>query len=339
MTLTTSTFTTRAGQHLALTALGLGTAPLGNIFSPIPEAEAEATIEAAWDAGIRYYDTAPLYGRGIAETRLNRVLRPKPRDSFVLSTKVGRIMKRTTPDNMVGHTKYFGTPAREVVYDYTRDGILRSVEHSFERLGLDRFDALFIHDIDPVTHGSVEVSEKHMRDLFNSGLKALDELRASGVTRAIGTGLNVAETTERLVRDADLDLILLAGRYTLLEQGPLATLFPLCQKRGVGVVAAGIFNSGLLAGGNTYNYAAAPADLVARKNAIADVCKRHGVELAHAALQFPAFHPAVVTTIFGAVKPHEVAANIAAKSTPVPAQLWQDLKAAGLLAADAPVPL
>ncbi|MEQ1647601.1 MAG: aldo/keto reductase [Hyphomicrobiaceae bacterium] len=337
--LPTTIFKTRAGVEIKFSHLGLGTAPLGNIFAPIPEAVAEATIEAAWNAGIRYFDTAPLYGRGIAETRLNRTLRPKPRESYTLSTKVGRIMKRTTPDKMVGHTKYFGTPAREVVYDYSYDGIMRSVEHSLERLGVDRFDALYIHDIDPVTHESVEVSEAHMRTLFGSGLKALDELKRTGVTRAIGTGLNVIETTERLVRDADLDLVLLAGRYSLLEQGTLASLFPLCQKKGVGVIAAGVFNSGLLAGGSTYNYAAAPAELVKRRDAIAAICTKHSVALAHAALQFPAFHPAVTTTIFGAVTPAEVKANVAAKAQPIPADLWRDLKSAGLLALDAPTPI
>jgi len=326
------------GTPLALPRVGLGTAPLGNILAIVPEPDAEATFEAAWAGGIRYFDTAPYYGRGIAENRLNRFLRGRPRDSYVLSTKVGRWLKRTTPDKMVGITKYFGTPSREVIYDYTYDGVMRSIEHSLERLGIDRVDVLFIHDIDPVTHASDAVSENHVRDLASSGMKALDELKRSGVTRAIGTGLNITATTERLVRELDLDLVLLAGRYTLLEQGTLDTLYPLCLERKVGVVAAGVFNSGLLAGGGTYNYAKAPDDLVARARRLDDVCKRHGVSLPAAAIQFPAHHPAVVSTIFGAVSAAEVRANLANLATHAPNALWRDLKSSGLLDQRAPVP-
>lgn len=326
------------GTRLALPRVGLGTAPLGNILAIVPEPDAEATFEAAWAGGIRYYDTAPYYGRGIAENRLNRFLRGRPRDSYVLSTKVGRWLKRTTPDRMVGITKYFGTPSREVVHDYTYDGVMRSFEHSLERLGVDRVDVLFIHDIDPVTHGSDEISESHIRDLAASGMKALDELKRSGVTRAIGTGLNITATTERLVRDFDLDLVLLAGRYSLLEQGTLDTLYPLCLARKVGVVAAGVFNSGLLAGGGTYNYVRAPDDLVARARRLDDICARHEVSLPAAAIQFPGHHPAVVSTIFGAVTPDEVRANLASLAAPAPSALWRDLRAAGLIDPRAPIP-
>lgn len=327
------------GTPLALPRVGLGTAPLGNILAIIPEPDAEATFDAAWSGGIRYYDTAPFYGRGIAENRLNRFLRGRPRDSYVLSTKVGRWLKRTTPDKMVGITKYFGTPSREVIHDYTYDGVMRSVEHSLERLGVDRVDVLFIHDIDPVTHASDEISENHIRDLTSSGMKALSELKRTGVTRAIGTGLNITATTERLVRDFDLDLVLLAGRYTLLEQGTLASLYPLCLERKVGVVAAGVFNSGLLAGGGTYNYAKAPDDLVARTRRLDEICRKHGVALPAAAIQFPAHHPAVVSTIFGAVTSGEVRANLAALAAAAPSALWRDLKAAGLVDPRAPVPV
>lgn len=326
------------GTRLALPRIGLGTAPLGNILAIIPEPDAEATLDAAWAGGIRYYDTAPFYGRGIAEVRLNRFLRGRPRDDYVLSTKVGRWLKRTTPDKMVGITKYFGTPSREVIHDYTYDGIMRSMEHSLERLGIDRVDVLFIHDIDPVTHGSDEISESHIRDLASSGMQALDELRRTGVTRAIGAGLNITATTERLVRDFDLDLVLLAGRYSLLEQGTLDTLYPLCREKKVGVVAAGVFNSGLLAGGATYNYARAPDDLAARARRLGEVCARHGVALPAAAIQFPGHHPAVVSTIFGAVTAPEVRANLAALAAPAPSALWRELKTSGLLDPRAPVP-
>jgi D-threo-aldose 1-dehydrogenase len=328
---------TRHGATLSLPKLGLGTAPLGNIYRPISEVDADATLDAAWAAGIRYYDTAPYYGRGLAETRLNRFLRDKPRNLYVLSTKVGRILKRVAPETMTGQTHYFDTPSREVIYDYSRDGILRSVEHSLERLGLDRVDILLVHDIDPITHGSADVSASHIRTLRDSGVKAFDELRAAGVITAFGTGLNVTETTMELVAALDLDFVLLAGRYTLLEQGPLAKLLPLCLKRGTHVLAAGVFNSGLLAGGATYNYKSAPQELIARAARMGDICQSHGVKLQDAAIQFPARHSAVAATLFGAVSAREVRCNVNGLSKAIPAQLWDELKAEGLLAHDAPV--
>ncbi len=329
--------TTRHGAMLSLPKLGLGTAPLGNIYRPVSEADADATLEAAWSAGIRYYDTAPYYGRGLAETRLNRFLRGRPRDDYVLSTKVGRILKRIPAAAMTGHTHYFDTPAREVIYDYSRDGILRSVEHSLERLGLDRIDILLVHDIDPITHGSADASAAHIRTLRDSGIKAFDELRATGVIAAFGTGLNVTETTLELLAALDLDFVLLAGRYTLLEQGPLTKLLPLCQKRGTHVLAAGVFNSGLLAGGVTYNYKSAPQELIARAARMGDICQSHGVKLQDAAIQFPARHPAVASTLFGAVSAREVRCNVNGPLKAVPPELWDELKAEGLLAKDAPV--
>lgn len=332
-----TSITTRNGAPFLLSKLGLGTAPLGNIYQAIPEADADATLEAAWIAGIRLFDTAPFYGRGLAETRLNRFLRGRRRDDYVLSTKVGRLLKRVPLEAMVGHTHYFDTPAREIVYDYSRDGILRSVENSLERLGVDRIDILLVHDIDPITHGSVEVAAAHVRVLRESGVKALDELRAAGVIRAVGTGLNVTETTAELVAALELDFVLLAGRYTLLEQGPLTKLLPLCLKRGTHVLAAGVFNSGLLAGGATYNYKAAPHALIARAARIGDICQSHGVKLQDAALQFPGRHPAVAATLFGAVCAREVRCNVASLGKRIPGELWEELKAEGLLATDSPV--
>jgi D-threo-aldose 1-dehydrogenase len=331
------TLTTRAGATVSFTSLGLGTAPLGNIYRPVAEADADATFDAAWDCGVRYFDTAPYYGRGLAETRLNRFLRGKPRGDYVLSTKVGRVLKRIPPEEMGRPSHYFDTPAREVVYDYSRDGILRSVEHSLERLGADRIDVLLVHDIDPITHGSAERSEAHITMLCNSGMLALDELRAAGVVGAIGSGLNVTATTEELVRRLDLDVVLLAGRYTLLEQGPLATLFPLCDERGTRVIAAGVFNSGLLAGGATYNYSAAPAEIIARAARIGELCQSHGVKIQDAAVQFASRHPAVITTLVGAVSAREVRCNVASLAKSIPQDLWIDLKAAGLLDDAAPV--
>jgi D-threo-aldose 1-dehydrogenase len=327
----------RNGGTVTLPQLGLGTAPLGNIYRAVSEADADATLEAAWSADIRFYDTAPYYGRGLAETRLNRFLRGRPRDAYVLSTKVGRILERIPTEAMTGHTHYFETPSRAVVYDYSRDGILRSVEHSLERLGVDRIDILFVHDIDPITHGSPEASKAHIRTLCASGVKAFDALRAAGVVSAVGTGLNVTETTEHLVAALELDVVLLAGRYTLLEQGALTKLLPLCQRLGTHVVAAGIFNSGLLAGGATYNYRSAPQDLIARAARIGDICQSHGVRLQDAAIQFPARHPAIAATLFGAVSAREVRCNVNGRTKPIPAELWAELKTEGLLAKDAPV--
>jgi D-threo-aldose 1-dehydrogenase len=329
--------TARNGETFSLSTLGLGTAPLGNIYQPILETDADATLEAAWSAGIRLFDTAPYYGRGLAETRLNRFLRGRRRDDYVLSTKVGRILKRVPTEAMTAQTHYFDTPAREVIYDYSRDGILRSVEHSLERLGLDRIDILLVHDIDPVTHGSTEVSAAHVRLLRGSGWKAFEELRSAGVIRAVGTGLNVTETTADLVATLDLDFVLLAGRYTLLEQEPLKALLPLCLKRGTHLLAAGVFNSGLLAGGATYNYKAAPRDLIARASRLGDICQAHGVKLQDAALQFPGRHAAVAATLFGAVSAREVRCNVASLARRIPEELWEELKAEGLLATDAPV--
>jgi D-threo-aldose 1-dehydrogenase len=338
-TLPRRSFTTRKGRTLDFTRYGLGTAPLGNIYNPISESGADATFAAAWDAGIRYYDTAPLYGMGLAETRLNRALRHRPRDEYVLSTKVGRLLKLCEPEKVKGRTRYFATPTRDVVYDYSYDGIMRSFETSLERLGADRIDILYIHDIDPITHESQEVSEAHIKTLLASGLRALTELRSSGVVAAIGTGLNVWQVAERLVRDADLDMVLLAGRYTILEQEALQSFLPLCVARGVGVVVGGAMNSGILAGGTTYNYNPAPPDIIERVKTLDAVCKKHGVALTDAALQFPLAHPAVVAIAFGAVTAEEVRQNISTLSRPVPDALWAGLKAQNLLRRDAPVPV
>ena len=327
----------RSGRHLSVTRLGLGTAPLGNIYRPIPEAESDATLAAAWDCGIRYFDTAPYYGRGLAETRLNRFLRGRERNDYVLSSKVGRILQRTSPDRMVRQTHYFDTPARDIIYDYSRDGILRSVEQSLERLGVDRIDLLLVHDIDPITHGSRDASEAHIRVLLDSGVKAFQELLSGGVIGGVGSGLNVTETTERLVEAMDLDVVLLAGRYTLLEQEPIKSLFPLCQRRGTHVFAAGIFNSGLLAGGSTYNYLPASGETVSRAQRIGSVCAKHGLALAEAALRFAALNPAVAAVIVGAVSPQEVRANVSGFAKSIPAALWAELKDQGLIDREAPV--
>ncbi len=329
---------TRLGQTLTFTELGFGTAPLGNIYRPITDDDADETLAAAWDSGIRYFDTAPLYGRGLAETRLNHFLRSKPRDGYTLSTKVGRLLKRTTRDKLAGAIHYFDTPAREIVFDYSYDGIMRSVDASLERLGADRFDILFCHDLGADTHGTREASDQCLAEFLNGGYKALDKLRNEGVVHAIGAGCNEWEVCEKLATAADVDIFLLAGRYTLLEQGALATFLPLCKKNGIGVVAGGPLNSGILAGGSTYNYRPAPPDVVARTAMIKAVCAKHGVDTVAAALRFPLAHPVVVATLFGGVSGAEVFANTATFATKLPTALWADLKTQGLLEATAPTP-
>ena len=337
-TLAKRTLKTRRGATLTFTELGFGTAPLGNIYRPISDDDADETLAAAWDAGIRYYDTAPLYGRGLAETRLNHFLRSKPRDAYTLSTKIGRLLKRTTRDKLTDAIHYFDTPAREIIFDYSYDGVMRSVEASLERLGADRFDILFCHDLGADTHGTRQASDQRLAEFLDGGYKALDKLRGEGVVNAIGAGCNEWEVCEKLAHAADVDVFLLAGRYTLLEQGALATFLPLCKKKGIGVVAGGPLNSGILAGGTTYNYRPAPPDIIARAARIKAVCATHHVDTVAAALRFPLAHPAVVATLFGGVSGAEVFANAATFATPLPAALWSDLKTQGLLDATAPTP-
>jgi D-threo-aldose 1-dehydrogenase len=332
------TLKTRSGRSLAFTELGFGTAPLGNIYRAVSDEDADETMAAAWTAGIRYYDTAPLYGRGLAETRLNHFLRGKPRTDYLLSTKVGRLLKRTTPDRMQSVTHYFDTPSREVIYDYGYDGVMRSVEMSLERMGVDRFDILYAHDLGADAHGSREASDRRLAEFLAGGYKALAKLRSEGVVDAIGTGCNEWEVCEKLVQAADIDIVLLAGRYTLLEQGAIETFLPLCEKRAVGVVVGGPLNSGLLAGGKTYNYRPATPDMLARAQTLKAETMAHGVDLIAAALRFPLAHPAVVTTLVGGVSAAEIFANAATFAAPLPASLWTALKQKNLVAANAPTP-
>ena len=327
---------------LDFTELGFGTAPLGNLYKAISDEDAAATLDAAWDAGVRYYDTAPLYGLGLSETRLNRFLRGKKRSDYVLSTKIGRVLRVTTPDKRTGIGKFFDVPSRMEVYDYGYDGVMRSVEASFERLGVDSIDILLAHDLDIFTHGSKAASDARIDELMkpNSGYAALISLRDQGVVKAIGGGINEWEVCQTLAERGDFDLFLLAGRYTLLEQEALTSFLPLCEKRGIGIILGGPYNSGILATGARpgayYNYTEAPADIMDRVNQIEAVCKKHGVRLIEAALQFPLLHPNVVSMIPGGQKPEEVRANRAILDVTIPAALWSDLKAAGLMRDDAP---
>ncbi len=327
---------------LDFTELGFGTAPLGNLYRPVSDAEAEATLDAAWESGVRYYDTAPLYGLGLSETRLNAFLRGKRRDDYVLSTKVGRLLRVSAPDQRTGIGKFFDVPSRREVYDYGYDGVMRSVEESFERLGVDRIDILFAHDLDIFTHGSKEASDARIDEFMkpNSGYAALLSLRDQRVIKAIGGGINEWEVCQTLAERGDFDLFLLAGRYTLLEQEALTSFLPLCQKRGIGIVLGGPYNSGILATGAKpgayYNYDAAPPHIMERVSRIEAVCQRHGVRLIEAALQFPLLHPSVVSMIPGGQKPAEVKSNRAIMDAAIPPELWTDLKREGLMRDDAP---
>lgn len=338
----TRRFRTRSDATLAFTELGFGTAPLGNLYRALDEPTAQATLQAAWDVGCRFLDTAPLYGLGLSETRLNHFLRGRPRDEYLLSTKVGRLLEVSKPEERTGIGKFFDTPARRERYDYSYDGVLRSVEDSFARLGVDRIDVLFCHDLDRNNHGAQEAVDERFREFMEGGYRALHRLRDEGTVAAFGAGLNEWQTCERMARAGDFDLFLLAGRYTLLEQETLDSFLPFCAERGVGIVLGGPYNSGILATGPRpgahYNYEPAPPEVLERVGRLEAVCRAHGVRLIEAALRFPLGHPAVVSVIPGAQSPDEARGNAEVLAARIPAALWDDLKASGLLRADAPVP-
>ena len=325
---------------LRFTELGFGAAPLGNLYRAISDAEVDAILDQAWAGGVRYFDTAPLYGLGLSETRLNRFLRGKPRDSYVLSTKVGRLLRATTPDRRDGFGKWFDVPSRNEVYDYGYDATLRSLEFSLERLGLDRVDILYVHDLDIFNHGTQAQLDARLAAFMAGGYRALVDLRGQGVIRAIGAGLNEWQPCQWLAERGDFDLFLLAGRYTLLEQDALDSFLPLCAARGIGVVIGGPYNSGVLATGARpgafYNYDPAPRAILDKVAAIQAVCDAHDVRLVDAAFQFPLRHPAVVSIIPGGQGPAEMASNLRAAKASIPPALWQDLKDKGLMRADAP---
>ena len=332
---------TRRGAELSFTELGFGGAPLGNLYRPMTEKEARVMLETVWASGCRYFDTAPLYGLGLSETRLNGFLRPKPRDSYLISTKVGRLLELCKPDERTGRGFFFETPSRRARFDYSYGGVMRSLEFSLERLGLDRIDIVFVHDVDILTHGA-DAFEGRVKELLDGGYRALDALRAAGAVKAIGAGVNEWEAAETLARAGDFDVFLLAGRYTLLEQKALASFLPYCQEKGIGVVVGGPFNSGILATGvkadSHYNYGPAPDAIKDRVRQIQQICKAHRVKLPEAALRFPLGHPAVVSVIAGAQRASEAKRNAAMMNAKIPQALWRALKAESLLRADAPTP-
>ncbi|WP_217140134.1 aldo/keto reductase [Streptomyces sp. AC627_RSS907] len=314
-----------------VTALTLGTAALGNLFTAITDDQAAATVEAAWTAGIRSFDTAPHYGLGLSERRLGRALAGRPRTDYTLSSKVGRIL---VPHDRPGEDDLahgFAVPAGHTrVWDFTADGVRRSIEHSLIRLGLDRLDVALLHDPDD-----------HAEAAFHQAYPALERLRAEGVVGAIGAGMNQTDMLTRFVTDTDVDVVLLAGRHTLLDHSGLTGLLPAAHERGVSVLAGGVFNSGLLADpgpGARYDYAPAPPHVLSRAMRLRAVVERHGVPLRAAALHYPPAHPAVAGVLIGARSPEEVEDAVAVMRRPVPAAVWDDLKGEGLLPAWAPTP-
>jgi D-threo-aldose 1-dehydrogenase len=328
-------FKAPSGASISFSELGFGSAPLGNLYAAISETEAQATLDAAWKAGLRYYDTAPLYGLGLSETRLNHFLRDKKRKDYLISTKIGRRLEVCQPEQRTGIGKFFNTPNRKEIFDYSYDGVMRSLEFSLERLGLDAIDVVYAHDLDVFTHGSIEKRDHYFRDFMAGGYKALINLREQKVIKAIGAGVNESQVCEMLAEAGDFDLFLLAGRYTLLEQDALNSFLPLCVKRGIGIVLGGPYNSGILATGPKpgafYNYDPAPKHILERVRKIEAVCKKHKIKLSEAALRFPLHHPAVVSVIPGAVSPKQVALNVKTLSAKIPKALWRDLKVQGLM--------
>ena len=323
--------------------LGLGCASLGNLYHAIGDDEARATVDAAWDAGMRYFDTAPYYGLGLSERRLGDALRDRPRSQYRLSTKVGRLLDPDIGPDLAPERHGFVTSMPfKVRYDYSYDGIMRSWEASLQRLGLARVDILLVHDIGTVTHGADNA--RHFADLADSGYRALDELRRNGDIAAIGLGVNEWEICAQAMTIGQFDCFLLAGRYTLLEQEPLHAFLPLCERHGASIILGGAYNSGILATGTRrggtvhYNYEPAPATIIERVARIEAVCDAHGVTLAAAALQFPLAHPVVASVIPGLGSAARVEQTAALWHEPIPAAFWQQLKDEGLLDPDVPTP-
>jgi D-threo-aldose 1-dehydrogenase len=320
--------------RLTVTRLGLGTAPLGGLFQVVEDAAARAAVTRAYEAGMRLFDTAPLYGYGLAEQRLGHVLRRLPRTEFVLSTKVGRLLRPDVPPDATqfyrGEPFFKGTPSLNPVFDFSYEGVMRSVEESLTRLGLDRIDILLIHDPD-----------EHFGEALQGAYRALERLRREGAISAVGAGMNQAEMLARLARAADFDCFLLAGRYTLLDQTGLRELLPLCQEKKIAIIDGGVYNSGILANprpGATFNYVPAAPDLIEKAQRLEAVCLRHQVPLKAAAIQFPLGHPAVAAVVIGCRSVAEVEENVRMFRHAIPAALWGELRAERLIPEAVPVP-
>ncbi|MBF8187202.1 aldo/keto reductase [Nonomuraea sp. K274] len=317
--------TNRLGStQVEVTELGFGGGPLGGLFQPLDDDTAAWAMAAAWEHGIRYFDTSPHYGIGTSERRIGEFLQRQARAEFTLSTKVGRLLVPQDPADRMDES--FQVPAAyRRVWDFSRDGVRRSVEDSLARMGVDRIDTLFLHD-----------AEEHFETALRDGYPALAELRAEGVVGAIGAGMYDNVKLARLVEEADVDVVMLSGRYTLLDQRALDDLFPACERRGVSVLAASVFNSGLLATprpvpGARYDYMPASDEVLKRTYRLADVCAAHGVPLPAAAMAFPLRHPVVAGVVVGMRSAEEVRRNVSAFGVRIPEQLWADLRGEGLL--------
>ena len=324
---------------IEVSVMGFGSAPLGNMYAAFSDEQANATVRAALNAGVTLFDTAPLYGHGLSEHRLGAALRGVPRDGYVLSTKIGRLLRPRKLEE-IDMGIFNDTLPFDPVFDYGYDAVMRSVDDSLQRIGTNRIDVLLIHDVDIWTHGTKEASDARIDEVMTGGYRAMRKLRDEGVVGAIGAGLNEWEVCQTLMARGEFDCFLLAGRYTLLEQEGLAAFLPDCVARGVSIIIGGPYNTGILATGAVegamYNYAPAEPDVMARVAQIERVCEAHGVALASAAIQFPLHHPAVASVIPGARAPDEVARNVAQMQEEIPAALWADLKREKLIAADAP---
>lgn len=330
---------------LELGDLAFGAASIGNLYRAVPDEQAREVVVRAWDAGIRYFDTAPHYGFGLSEKRLGAALAElDPGQSAIVSTKVGRRLDpRPDADLSVARQAFVSPEPYESVFDYSYDAVMRSYESSLARLRRDRIDILYAHDVGGFAHGAAH--PQLFREFLDGGYRAMRELRDSGAVGAIGLGVNEIAVCIEMLGEGEIDLIMLAGRYTLLEQDPLDDLLPLCATRGVRLVIAGPYNSGILAKGvrhggaiPNFNYEPAPPAIVERVGAIEDICARHGVPLAAAALQFPLAHPQVASVVPGMGSVRQVEDALALMAQPIPVALWADLKDAGLIRRDAPVP-
>jgi D-threo-aldose 1-dehydrogenase len=330
-----------ADTGLAVSVLGLGGAGLGELFETIEEDRAQDIVSTAWAGGIRFYDTAPWYGHGMSEHRMGHFLRQQDRDQYALSTKVGRLYRPASSPAYLTPPWVGGLPF-ELHFDYSYDGIMRSWEDSLMRLGLNRVETLVIHDLDSGYHGTGDVIKAHKQALESSGWKALEELKGSGQIRAIGAGINADAMIPYFLESFDMDFMLVAMPYTLLDQEPLEDILPACINKGVSVVIGSPYASGILATGPVegalYNYAPADSVVLQKTRDIKAVCDSHGVSLQAAAMQFPLGHASVISVIPGATASEHVSANVANLTAEIPDSLWTDLKNEQLLVADAPVP-
>ena len=325
---------------LTLPVFGFGAAHLGELYTMVPEAQSQATLNGAWEAGVRYFDTAPWYGRGLSEHRLGAFLRGKPRGEFQVTTKVGRTLHRPPDPAQFDRSPWLGGLNFAVRFDYTYDGIMRSYEQALQRIALDTVDALVIHDLDAAFHGAAQKGFE--AQLVSSGIKALEELKKAGDIKAFGMGINNNDALETVAPLVDLDFCLVAMPYTLLDHASLHRGMAALQKRGVSVIVGAPFASGILVTGSGgpqhYAYGQASPEIQARVRGIEAVCAAHSVALPAAALQFLLAHPSVVSVIPGGVRAAEVVQNLASVQAAIPAGFWADLKSAGLIDAAAPVP-